>query len=160
MFYITHSKMIHVDALLASFMLISVLFLIGCVRQEKWGHLVASGIFAGLAFLTKSPSLFLIPYAMFAIISSRLAANDAVWDLSDVRAWGRQLWRIGRSLTIWMLAALCVFFLLWPAMWVEPWNTVSKIVQSARYHVETPHPTANFLLARTSAGSSCPPHNW
>jgi hypothetical protein len=147
-FYITHSKMIHVDALLASFMLISALFLVNYIRKGNWTHLVVSGIFAGLAFLTKSPSLFLIPYAVFVIISGRLAASDAAWDLSDARAWGRQLWRISRSLIIWMLVAVCIFFLLWPAMWVEPWKTVSKIARNAYHHMETPHPTATFFTGR------------
>jgi hypothetical protein len=150
-FYITHSKMIHVDALLASLMLISALFLISCLRKDGWAYLVLSGIFAGLAFLTKSPSLFLIPYAASITILVRLTDSDTLsLDRSHVRVWGRQFLSICYTLTIWILVALCIFFLLWPVMWSEPWSTLSKMAGRVQHHVDTPHPGANFFAGRVA----------
>jgi 4-amino-4-deoxy-L-arabinose transferase-like glycosyltransferase len=150
-FYITHSKMIHVDGLLASFMLVSALFLIGYLREGSWAYLILSGIFAGLAFLTKSPSLFLIPYVGLAMLLNRLIAGDfasLVW--SDARVWGRELWRISRSWAMWILVAMCILFLFWPALWSEPWKTVSRIARRVQHHVDTPHPGANFFAGQTT----------
>jgi hypothetical protein len=149
-FYITHSKMIHVDGLLASFMLASALLLLAYVQKERWTYLFGSGIFAGLAFLTKSPGLFLAPYAVFVLALSLLISSDSAWDLSSLRVWRKQLWRISRSLIVWGFTAACIFFLLWPAMWSEPWNTVSKIAASVEHHVETPHPGVNFFAGRVT----------
>jgi hypothetical protein len=148
-FLITHSKMIHVDALLASFMLVSVLLLIAYLQNERWTYLFGSGASAGLAFLTKSPGLFLIPYAASALTLSSLVADHSS-DLSGVLLRGKQLWTISRGLMIWFLTALCVFFLLWPAMWTGPLNMLSKIVTSIQHHMTTPHSGVNFFAGRVT----------
>lgn len=149
-FYITHSKMIHVDGLLASFMLVSALLLLAYVRRRRWSYLLGSGIFAGLTFLTKSPGSFLVPYAVVVLALNPVVARDSAWDLSGSGVWRKRLWRIGRDLIIWGFTALCIFFLLWPAMWSEPWDTVSKIVANVEHHVETPHPGVNFFAGRVT----------
>ena len=71
-FHITYSKVLHVDALLATFMFTSALFLFNYVRRARWRELVLSGVFGGLAFLTKIPSLFLIPYTALIVGMDRL----------------------------------------------------------------------------------------
>jgi len=149
-FYLTHSKMIHVDGLLASFMLVSALLLLAYLRNERRTYLVGSGVSAGLAFLTKSPGLFLIPYAAFALALSSLVADPSSPNLSGVHLRGKQLWTISRRLMIWSLTALCVFFLFWPAMWTEPLNTLSRIATSIQHHATTPHPGVNYFAGRVT----------
>ena len=61
-FHLSNSKVIHPDAMLASLMLLSVLFFWNWLSFGKRRNLVASGLVAGLTFLTKSPSLFLVPF--------------------------------------------------------------------------------------------------
>jgi len=63
-FLIAYSKVIHLDALLAMLMIVSVLFLLNYLIAGRRHDLILSGLFAGLAFLNKSPSLFLIPYSI------------------------------------------------------------------------------------------------
>jgi hypothetical protein len=60
-FHLEESKVLHIDAMLAILMLLSVLFLISYLQRKRWVQLVLSGVFAGLAFLTKSPSGVLNP---------------------------------------------------------------------------------------------------
>lgn len=134
-FHITYSKVLHVDALLAMFMFMSALFLFSYLHRAKPGDLVLSGVFAGLAFLNKSPSFFLIPYAALVVGIYRLAAyGGAEW-----RGWGRWLWDIIRPLLIWGAVASAVFAMLWPAMWVEPLDALSKIGKRIIFHTETSH---------------------
>lgn len=150
-FHITHSKMIHVDALLTIFMLLSALSWIGYLPERRKGYLISSGVFAGLAFLTKSPSLFLIPYvALVTTLHHLMAWRRAPVSFPRVRIWSRRLWEIARILVAWSLVAACVFFLLWPAMWVRPWKMVSKIEQHVQHHAQTAHPGAIFFAGQVT----------
>jgi dolichyl-phosphate-mannose--protein O-mannosyl transferase len=101
-FHLTHSKMIHVDGLLTVFMLLAALFLIAYVREKKWLYLTSSGIFTGLALLTKSPSLFLIPYAVLVLSwHAILGEGRAHADRPGFRAWMGQLPGVSRDLGAW-----------------------------------------------------------
>jgi hypothetical protein len=142
-FFITHSKIIHLDALMSSFMLLSALFLVSFLRDSKTRWLIASGAFAGMAFLTKSSSGFLAPYAVLAILLDSLLKVR-----SDPSSWHRQARWAVRSLAIWGLVAACVFFLLWPAMWVAPGEMLSRIAKSALKHAEEAHDRAAFFGGR------------
>jgi hypothetical protein len=148
-FHITHSNMIHLDALLAGFMLLSALFLIGYLQERAWGYLVSSGVFGGLALLTKSPALFLVPYTGLIVVVDFLTGEQppavaAAWPAVRMR-----LWRVFRSLMIWGLVAASVFCLLWPAMWVEPLKTLSTMMErGALRHAEQTHPFPQFFLGQ------------
>lgn len=156
-FYITHSRMIHVDGLLASFMLVSMLLLLCHLQEKKWLYLVFSGVLAGLAFLTKSPAWFLIPCAVLAMALHHLTDRGQVsMGSSKMRARGRQLWEVTRSLVAWVLVAACVFFLLWPAMWIMPGTMMSKLKQSFLHHAETAHPGSTFFAGRVVHGDPGP----
>jgi 4-amino-4-deoxy-L-arabinose transferase-like glycosyltransferase len=140
-FHIAHSKLIHVDGLLAILMLVSALFLINNLQEGKLIYLVFSGVFAGLSFLTKSPSIFLVPYASLIVALHHLVCSDKV-------AIVHRLWGALRILLIWGFIAIFIFFLLWPAMWVMPGETLFKITRNAHKHTITPHPNPNFFAGR------------
>jgi hypothetical protein len=54
-FYLAHSRLLHHDALVTTFMTLSVLsFMVYVGRRRPVGYLVFSGLAAGLAFLSKS----------------------------------------------------------------------------------------------------------
>jgi len=183
-FYLARSKVLHLDALLAALMLVSALFLIGYLYGERRLHLLLSGAFAGLAFLTKSPAAFLIPYAVLATASRYVTGERnrvfqkkpgfssvkpqfiekirfmCLWD-GSVRAskmctCGRRLWEAARDLGVWGLVAACVFVLLWPAMWVIPGEALSGIVQRTQFHIETAHYNPNFFAGRVTVGDPGP----
>ena len=147
-FYIAQSKVLHVDALLASLMLVSMLFLIGHLQQRKRSYLVLSGVFAGLAFLTKSPSGLLLPYALSALLlfsfSRPWTARNHVPGDPKIPQWCQRLRSTSCTLVAWGVIAGLVFVLLWPAMWRAPLKVLSEVVQAALFRVETPH-KANFF---------------
>jgi hypothetical protein len=143
-FFLAFSKVILVDASLASFMLVSVLFLFCHLRFRKWSDLLCSGIFAGLAFLTKSPSAFLLPYTFLVVVLSSFsqvwsAGRGAAGGLEKGRRWARLLWQVVRLLGVWGIVAGFISILLWPAMWVAPFETVSKMVWQTISFAGTPH---------------------
>ena len=145
-FHITYSKVLHVDALLATFMFTSALFLFNYVRRARWRELVLSGVFGGLAFLTKIPSLFLIPYTALIVGMDRLlslgpGSKGPTWR----REWVRRLWQLVRVLLVWGGIAAAVFVLLWPVMWVEPGRTLRRTVDRAFLHVVAAHKNPVFF---------------
>lgn len=142
-YHITHSKMIHVDALMASFMLVSALALICYAQERRPLFLVSSGAFAGLAFLTKSPSLFLVPYT-----GSVLALRFCVVPSAQAPGWSQRLGRFTRFFLSWGLVAVALFFLLWPAAWQRPAEMLSRVVLNAAMHAELPHPNPNFFAGQ------------
>jgi hypothetical protein len=139
-FYLEESKVLHIDAMLATLMLVSVLFLLTYLQRKRRMTLVLSGVFAGLAFLTKSPAGVLIPLSALVVTYRHLA---------DVRvSWPGRIGKAARALVIWGAAAACVFVLLWPAMWVMPGQALSKMVQRVEFHMETVHRNPNFFAGR------------
>jgi len=111
-------------------MLVSALLLVRYLYGGGRVHQLLSGAFAGLAFLTKSPAGFLIPYAALATafchLKVRFAQNSLSGRASKARAWGRWLWAVARDLGVWGLAAVCVFV----------------------FHVETVHRNPNFFAGQ------------
>jgi hypothetical protein len=147
-FHVTHSKMIHVDALLASFMLLSALFLISYLRQNLWVYLVVSGVFGGLALLTKSPALFLVPYTGL-IAAIHVATEEGIPPLVAWGAWISRIWKVLRALLIWGLVVALVVYAMWPAMWGQPAKTVIRVLENgALRHAEKSHPFPQFFLGR------------
>jgi hypothetical protein len=156
-FYIAHSKLIHVDGLLASLMLVSALFLIVHLQEDKLAYLLLSGVFTGLAFLTKSPAAFLIPYAALLIVLHQFVCQrSAPGKALEARSWSKRLWEAARSLGLWSLVATCIFFLLWPAMWVTPGKTLSAVGLNAQMHTDLPHPAPVFFAGRIIDGDLGP----
>lgn len=120
-FFIAHSRMVQMDALLASFMILSVLLFLVYVKKKQWGWLVGSGILGGLAVLTKLPALFLVPYTLM-VLGIDLAA--ASFNPSGLKFVTRRVF----PAAAWLGIAGLVFFILYPAMWVQPLLTVKNLV--------------------------------
>ncbi|HID87247.1 MAG TPA: phospholipid carrier-dependent glycosyltransferase [Anaerolineae bacterium] len=146
-FYLAHSRFLHLDAVLASAMTLSLLSLLVSVRgptskvkgnkyTRKQGVLVLSGAAGGLAMLNKSPGMFLVPFValLLAVDVLRRGGSREV------------ILRAARDLAIWGLVAGVVFVALWPAMWVDPAGTVQRVLAKAIGYAEEGHESGNFFL--------------
>lgn len=113
-----YSRLMHIAVPLALLMLLAVLSWLLWLEEGRKKWLWLTGLFSGLALLTKSTALMLYPIlpglAVLYWLIGKLSRNRPV-DARQVR-WG-QVWP--GWLAVLALAVL-VFFLLWPAMWVEP----------------------------------------
>ncbi len=148
-FYLALSRLIHHDALSASFTLLSVLAFVVYLREERYLFLAASGLAAGLAFLSKSPSLLLVPFtglmSLFAWWEQKGHLQSRSNDLSRCY---QALFRLTRNWAIWGLVGLAVCFVLWPSMWVAPWDTVLGVWDKATGYAASPHERSNFFMGR------------
>ncbi len=117
-FFYALTRVIHLEGLMTAFMLASFVWLfydLELRRQSKspakpW-RLVVSGIFAGLAALTKSSALFMLPFAglMFTVFYSKTLKHGVKLFVS------------------WTLVVLTTYFVLWPSMWVRPFETLDYV---------------------------------
>jgi 4-amino-4-deoxy-L-arabinose transferase-like glycosyltransferase len=149
-FSLAYSRLVLPDALLTSLMTLSLLSFMICLKHG-WSlrYIAFSGIAAGLAFLTKAPAALLVP------ILGILAAYTLLLEARK----GRQLqWQRIRQvilvLTVWGSLGALVFFLFWPAMWVDPVGTVKQTLVSATNQTVNPRrqPPA-FFLGKVITGS-------
>lgn len=131
-FYFFLSRVLHLDALMTSFAFLSVIaLLVYLLRAPKWYLLALSGAAAGFSALSKSPGIFLIPFAVLLVLAAHLLAGN--------RFVGAELRSLVKTLLLWGLAGAVTFVLFWPAMWVDPLGTLQSIFNLATTYAEEGH---------------------
>ncbi len=129
-FHIAHSRLLHLDGLLSSLMLLAMLACSSYLRRRRTLDLVVSGIATGLSCLTKSPGILLLLFAGLAEILNYRRTRRAT-PLAAAALWG--------------IVAAVTFVALWPAMWVEPINTVYRVADLADEYSGTGHTSPVFF---------------
>jgi 4-amino-4-deoxy-L-arabinose transferase-like glycosyltransferase len=143
-FYLSHSRVIHHDALATTFMTLAVLSFLICAWHGRWRtFLVLSGLAAGLSFLSKGPALFLAPF---------VGLLCGIGYLAQVENWSQiergALIRWASAWLGWAAVASLVFFLLWPVMWVEPVSAIEGLLGKAIRYAGEAHTEGNFFLGQ------------
>ena len=124
--HVAHSRFLHTNGMLSSFMFLSILAFLDYLQSGKRLSLAVSGVAAGLSFITITPAFNLIP-AVIVLILLNLKRKGASLGQWSIRDWGRHL--LG-PLVGWGLISLLTITLVWPSMWVKPVETLLDI---ARY---------------------------
>jgi hypothetical protein len=146
--YLAESKVLHVDALLATLMLLSALSLVAYLQLKRLWWLVLSGVFAGLAFLTKSPAIFLVPYAALGVICRHFC--ESVVGSSSGHILGTRIVKVVRDLMMWVFVVVGVFVICWPAMWVMPGDVLEGMLEGSGFHAEIEHQNPNFFAGQVT----------
>lgn len=144
-FLIAHSQLLHTDALLTSFMALSLLAALIAFGYDgssqpnaiRWPWLIASAVAGGLALLTKSPSVLLAVMIGFLAI-----AHGVRW-----RSWRA----IVSPVVLWGGAAALTWFALWPAAWVDLPGVLRAMYTQASSDGGSPHGWGNFFRGRAVA---------
>ncbi|MBK9941357.1 MAG: glycosyltransferase family 39 protein [Kouleothrix sp.] len=143
-FLVAHSRVLHLDAILTSCTSLSLLLLLLATqprdrsgRPAAIGPLIGSGIFTGLALLTKAPALLILPFA-------------GIWLLlvSPQRGPAARLGWAGTRYLIWLGCALAVAYAGWPALWVAPREAIMAVVGEIVANGGKPHSWGSFFLGR------------
>jgi hypothetical protein len=140
-FLVAHSRLLHMDALLASFVNLALLAALVAFRFDdgepgvRRRMLVASAVAGGLALLTKSAAVLLLPMivllALWKIYRSPRFVRDAALPV-----------------LAWLGAALATWVALWPAAWVDLPGAIASVVRYTATKVGSPHETGNFFMGR------------
>ena len=144
--HIALSRVLHHDALTATFMVLSILAMLGYWLQGwKWYWLLISAGLAGMAFLTKPVSWFLMPYAALAGCLG-LAYR---WQRGQWRG-RRELWRLLGEGMLWAVVAWLTCAAFFPAMWVMPGEVIRRTIGVSTQFAQEGHEAGTFFLGRTS----------
>jgi 4-amino-4-deoxy-L-arabinose transferase-like glycosyltransferase len=139
--FLSSSKQLHVDALMTVFMLLSALLVLRHIKAGGWRWLLLSGFAGGLASLTKVPALFLLPYTGLALLAGALwGERPRPRHLS-----GLMLRRVALPTLVWVGVAALTFVALWPAMWVNPLETLRGVWGGLTLHTGRPHPSTMYF---------------
>lgn len=127
-FLIGHSKLVHVDALLAGFTMLSLLLLLRAA-ESPWA-LTASAMTGALAILSKLPGLILIPFALLILFSRRGSLRNREHRVKHLRLFGQ-----------WLTIAAATILVLWPGiLWVpDPVGNVKAVKRDLVVAIATPH---------------------
>jgi hypothetical protein len=153
-FYLAISQLVHMDAILSGCMVASVLAaLVRWTGGGGRGWLVASGVLAGLAFLSKVPALFLVPFVP--------ALGVGLWLLHASRlpspahgggAGGGGLHRLVVDVLLWAAVLAVAYMALWPAIWVwGPVNILGRVAEFTRETGGQPHEQGTFFWGQQTA---------
>ncbi len=137
-FYIALSRELHLDGLLASLLVVAFLAWFLSMRAENGrGWVVLSGLFLGLAGLTKVPAVALALFGVFGFLwEGWYGKRGLPWAL--------------RSIVIWGGVAVATVFALWPALWVAPLTTLQEMATVLLYYAEEGHGDGVFFLGEIS----------
>lgn len=142
------TRLLHLDGLMGNLMLLaSMAFMSFVLQGRRMLDLVIATVASGLAWLTKTPSLFLVPFFC-------LVAGAELWI-----AWrgGQRLNRKALWQSIWpmiflVLGSALIFVLLWPAMWVDPVGTIEKMSSQTTLYAVEGHSLNTFFNGQVIIG--------
>jgi hypothetical protein len=129
-FLIGHSGLLHVDALLATFILLALVTALSGLwrpRQVAWWPL--AGLFAGLALLTKSPALILLAFIPLMLVFRYLLS------IVGISPEGVGFPRLVLHCSLFAASLAVTFFVLHPGMWGDPVGTFLNAFSVAERHV-------------------------
>jgi 4-amino-4-deoxy-L-arabinose transferase-like glycosyltransferase len=135
-FFIANSKVLHVDGLLSAFMSTSALALLVYLKERRYRWVILSGVLGGLALLTKSPAMFLLPYTALCLGTGVLANRQISFRRGALAG------------LVWLALVCLVYFALYPAMWVDPLGTPRTIYGWAALNIELPHLNPLYFLGQ------------
>ena len=131
-FGVAHSRFLHLDGIVTSFLFLSVLSLLVGLKEGKHRFLALSGVFCGLATLNKSPAMFGLPFTALVILSHGVGHKASCS-------------RIVRNGVVFLLSATVTYFALWPTMWTAPGQSLASVFQTALFYAGQPHTNSNFF---------------
>jgi 4-amino-4-deoxy-L-arabinose transferase-like glycosyltransferase len=143
--FIAHSRVIHLDALLATCMILSLASLLAYLNDsEKSRYLIWTGLFAGLALLTKLPAVFLVLFLPIVATAWALCSKPGPGSS------GKAL-KVAVPLLIIAVVIAVTVVGLWPAMWTVPGQTVSRLFATAKAAKSVAH-GSGFSMGHVSKG--------
>jgi hypothetical protein len=145
-YYLAQSKILHLDAWMATLMLLSALALLLYCRERRARWLILSAALGGLALLAKPTALFLVPFSGLVLLVHALRQATAGCPHHILRF----AFHVSRSLFVWLLIATLVYLALWPAMWVDPVRALKAVEGGLSRHVSSAHDSPTFFLGQVT----------
>lgn len=129
-YHMAITRLAHLDGPLSSFLFLSMLaFLSYLYRGRRLLDLFISGIAGGLAVLSKIPGLILLP--TLALVALLAFITDRGQEQDGLKPSARLAKGLFMPLAIWGGVFLLSLFIFFPAMWVRPVQSLTRLVFSS-----------------------------
>ncbi len=137
------SRLLHIDALAAQFMLLAIIAMLIYQRRRELLWLGLSGAATALAFATKSYAVFLAPCALLLIVL--VPDNDAeITNKPGIRT--------VTHLLVWGAAAWLALLVIWPAAAYRPVEMIREVFGMALGYAGDPDTaTSTYFLGEQTA---------
>lgn len=143
-FYIGLTRLSHLDGLVGTLALVSILaFMVYAFEDQKLRFLIVSAIAASAASLTKVTGLIILPGLGIVLVLMIIFHRQEYPNEARQQSW---IWfrKILAHMFLFGAVFLLLYFVLWPAMWVNPAGTLIKQFQGpAGFLTETGFTSGN-----------------
>jgi 4-amino-4-deoxy-L-arabinose transferase-like glycosyltransferase len=122
-FFLGQSRLLDHEAMLACFVLVSILALVVYMQQgRRFIFLLISAAAAGLAQLTKSSAIaVLAPVGVFLLFEIFQRRTE----------WKKTLFDVVKIFALWFVLLALTYVLFWPGMWVAPAKMLENVYGNA-----------------------------
>ncbi|MFN8494417.1 MAG: glycosyltransferase family 39 protein [Caldilineaceae bacterium] len=155
-FDVALSRQLHPDGLVAGLISLALLLFLAWLygtkstqngaetpaKKYQWRYLIASGIVMGLAWLTKTPSIFLVPTG--AILIALEVWRNRQTKISSLQS---PVSNLLLGYVLWGIIATLIFAALWPSIWVHPIGTLRQMTATMEDYAEG-HVNGNYFLGQ------------
>lgn len=148
-FHIALSSWLHLDAPLGTCMFLSILSIYCYFLKKNINYLILSAIATGFAWLTKTPGLILIPFVGLLFLTEWIYI---LWWRRRKNSLIVTTFSSSGKFILWLFIALIVFIICWPAMWVEPMESIVKMFEHTLNYATQGHNHAAFFLGQIMEG--------
>jgi hypothetical protein len=124
-FHVALSRLLHLDGLFSCLLILAACAWLVYLTDRHWGDLVVAGIALGLAGLTRSVAIVLLPMVLVSLCLIRPALPVG----ASLRS---GLWERVRPTLALGGVALATVVACWPAMWTRPVGTIQSLVEGTR----------------------------
>jgi 4-amino-4-deoxy-L-arabinose transferase-like glycosyltransferase len=140
-FFIGLTRLLHLDGLMSALLLLSLVSFIYFLRKKRLRDLFISGGAAGFCWLTKSPGFIL------GIIIGIIALAGIWFDHkhNPEKPFLQLLWNFSWPVIAWASIGIGIYFIFWPAMWVDPIGTFNKVLSETEGYAEKGHFASVFF---------------
>ena len=125
-FGLTEARVLRLEMISAYFVCLSLLSYFLYLRERRRGWIFLSGVMAGLGVSSKTSAGLIVPYIWL------LLAADFLWARQFSEGETHQTWlekfrQLILNGLIWAAAAIGAFWVIWPAMWVKPFEAIEYV---------------------------------
>ena len=119
-FYNALSREFHLEGLMSTYMLVSLVATFGYYKTKSTSYLILSSLFAVFAVLTKISALVLLPFTCLMVIAPFYAVGKSLKDYVRQSA---------RPVGVWLGVFVIASVVLWPALFVRPLDVYYKLLE-------------------------------
>ena len=124
-YFLGHSRLLNHEGMMSSLLLASLLAALIFIEQKPhWFFWLLSSVFAGLAILTKSPSVIIIPMVGLILF---LKYFSQMKNLGQPVKWVDYF----KFMLVYIIVVCITFVVLWPGMWVNPGKMLYEVFGNA-----------------------------